>query len=168
MDIATVCQRQIVTIKAGASLREAAVLMRERHVGALVVTDSAQIPRALGVVTDRDLAIEALARELDASAVCIGDIVSGSLVAVTGTATVQAAVNAMEQHGVRRLLVTDDDDGVIGFVSSDDLVEAIAVELTGLAAALRSGIARESAERAAIATPQPRPVFLPQGMPGMH
>lgn len=168
MDIATVCQRQIVTINAGASLREAALLMRERHVGALVVTDSAQTPRALGVVTDRDLAIEALARELDASTVRIGDVVSGSLVGVAGTATVQEAVNAMEQHGVRRLLVTDDDDGVIGFVSSDDLVEAIAVELTGLAAALRSGIARESAERAAIAPPQPRPVFLPQGMPGMH
>ena len=60
MDIATVCQRQVVTINAGASLREAALLMRERHVGALVVTDSAQTPRALGVVTDRDLAIEAL------------------------------------------------------------------------------------------------------------
>jgi CBS domain-containing protein len=168
MDIATVCQRQIVTIEADASLRMAASLMRERHVGALVVTDSAETPRALGVVTDRDLAIEALARELDASAVRIGTIVSGSPIAVAGTATVQEAVEAMEQHGVRRLLVTDDDDGVIGFVSADDLVEAIAVELSGLAAALRSGIARESAERAAISKPQPRPVFLPQGMPGMH
>lgn len=168
MDIATICQRRVVIVNAEASLREAALLMREHHVGALVVTDSAATPRALGVVTDRDLAIEVLARELDASTVHIGDIASASLVAVAGTATVQVAVEAMEQHGVRRLLVTDDDDGVIGFVSADDLVEAIAVELSGLAAALRSGIARESAERAAIAAPQPRPVFLPQGIPGMH
>lgn len=168
MDIATICQRRVVIINAEASLREAALLMRAHHVGALVVTDSAETPRALGVVTDRDLAIDVLARELDASSVRIGAIASGSLVAVAGTATVQEAVEAMEQHGVRRLLVTDDDDGVIGFVSADDLVEAIAVELSGLAAALRSGIARESAERAAIAPPQPRPVFLPQGMPGMH
>jgi CBS domain-containing protein len=168
MDIANLCQRRIVTIEADATLREAAVLMRERHVGALVVTDSAAIPRVLGIVTDRDLAIEVLAREPDGSALQVGDIASRSPVAVAGKATVQEAVEAMERHGVRRLLVTDDHHGVIGFVSADDLVEAIAVELTGLAAALRSGIARESAERAAIATPQTRPVLLPPGMSGIH
>ena len=80
----------------------------------------------------------------------------------------QEAVDAMKRHGVRRLLVTDDGHGVIGFVSADDLVNAIAGELSGLAAALRSGIAREKVERAANETSEPRPVFLPQGMPGMH
>jgi CBS domain-containing protein len=59
MDIASICQRRIVTIEADATLREAAILMRERHVGALVVTDSTDAPRVLGVVTDRDLAISA-------------------------------------------------------------------------------------------------------------
>lgn len=167
MDIATLCQRQVVTVNSEASLREAAVLMREHHIGALVVTDSAETPRVLGVVTDRDLAVEVLARELDAAAVRVGQLASESVVAIAGTAGLQDAVDAMAHNGVRRLLVTDDDDGVIGFVSADDVVEAIAVELTGLAAALRSGIVRESAERAAIAPPQPRPVFLPQGMPGM-
>lgn len=168
MDIATICQRQVVTIEADASLREAAILMRDRHVGALVVTDSADTPQVLGVVTDRDLAIEVLARESDSYAVCIGDLASDSLVAVAETATVQEAVDAMKRHGVRRLLVTDDAHGVIGFVSADDLVNAIAGELNGLAAALRSGIAREKVERATIETSAPRPVFLPQGMPGMH
>lgn len=166
MDIASICQRRIVIIEADATLREAALLMRERHVGALVVTDSADTPRVLGVVTDRDLAIEVLAREPDGSALHIGDIASRSPVGVAGKATLQEAVEAMERHGVRRLLVTDDHHGVIGFVSADDVVEAIAVELTGLAAALRSGITRESAERAAIAAPLP--VFLPNGFPGMH
>ena len=168
MDIATICQRQVVIISADASLREAATLMRERHVGALVVTDAADTPRVLGVVTDRDLAIEVLAREPDGAAVAVGDIASGKLVAVAGTATVQEAVDAMERNGVRRLLVTDDGQGVIGFVSADDLVEAIATELSGLAAALRNGIVREKAERADIATTQRRPVFLPLGTPGMH
>ncbi len=168
MDIATLCKRQVVIVDSEAALRDAAVLMREHHVGALVVTDSAEVPRVLGVVTDRDLAIEALTGELDPAAVPVGQLASDALVAVAGTASLQEAVDAMEQNGVRRLLVTDDDDGVIGFISADDVVEAIAVELAGLASALRSGIARESAGQASVESAGPRPVFLPQGMPGMR
>lgn len=168
MDIATLCKRQVVIVDSEAALRDAAVLMRDHHVGALVVTDSAEVPRVLGVVTDRDLALGALAGELDAAAVPVGQLASDALVAIAGTASLQEAVDAMEQNGVRRLLVTDDDDGVIGFISADDVVEAIAVELAGLASALRSGIARESAEQASAEPARPRPVFLPQGMPGMR
>ena len=167
MDIASLCQRRVVTIEADASLRKAAALMREHHVGALVVTDAADTPRVVGVVTDRDLAIEVLARGPDGSALSIGDIASNSLVSVAGSATVQEAVDAMERHGVRRLLVTDDGNGVMGFVSADDLVEAIAAQMSGLAAALRSGMARERAERAAIG-PELRPVLFPPGGPGVH
>ncbi|HXD42917.1 MAG TPA: CBS domain-containing protein [Ramlibacter sp.] len=162
MDISTICQRQVVTIDAGASLREAAILMRDRHVGALVVTDSGDTPEVLGIVTDRDLAIEVLAREPDGCCeMRIGDIASESLVAVTETATVHEAVDAMKQHGVRRLLVTDDGQDLIGFVSADDLLKAIASELGGLAAALKSGIARERIERAAIVATEPQAVLPP-------
>ena len=67
---------------------------------------------------------------------------------------------------MRRLLVIDDEGRVIGFLSSDDLLDAVATELSGLASALRSGIARESAERGPL--PPSDAVFLPLGMPGMH
>lgn len=166
MNIASLSQREIVTVNADASLSAAAALMREHHVGALVVIDAAEPPVALGVVTDRDLAIEVLANNFSPSGLRIGQIASGALVAVPGTATVQEAVATMEKGGVRRLLVTDGDGSVTGFVSADDLVEAMAAELGGLARALRSGIARESAERPAVVPP--RPVFLPQGTPGMQ
>jgi hypothetical protein len=74
----------------------------------------------------------------------------------------------MREAGVRRLLVTEPGGQLGGFVSSDDLLDAIAHELGGLAQALRSGITRESAERGAIPASQPRPVFLPHGTPGMQ
>ena len=166
MSIAEICQRQVITIESDASLKEAAASMREHHVGALVVVDATQNSRVAGIVTDRDLAIEVLAGGVDAASMHIGQLVNGSLVAVSGGGSVQDAVAAMEEAGVRRLLVTDDKGRVIGFLSSDDLLYAVASELDGLARALRSGIARESAER----TPFPAEpaVFLPLGMPGMH
>ena len=163
MNIASICQRPVITIESDASLREAAASMRENHVGALVVTDALESSRVAGVVTDRDLAIEVLAAGLDASAIRIGQLVKGALVSVPGSGSLQDAVIAMEEGGVRRLLVTDGGGRVIGFLSSDDVLDAVAAELGGLARALRSGIARENAERA----PE-HPVFLPHGMPGLH
>ena len=74
----------------------------------------------------------------------------------------------MQQAGVRRLLVTGEHGELTGFVSADDLLEALAGELSGLAQSLRSGIAREGAERASMAPQRPRPVFLPHGTPGMR
>lgn len=168
MNIASICQRDIVTIEADASLRQAAMLMREQHVGAVVVTDAAAPSRVAGVVTDRDLAIEVLARDLDASSIRVGQLVRRAAVSVPGDGSLREAVAAMEKAGVRRLLVTGDDGRVIGFISADDLVEAMAAEVVGLARALRSGLVRESAERPAASPASADDVFLPLGMLGMH
>lgn len=167
MNIASICRKEIVTVDEQASLRQAAALMRDHHVGALVVTASdGQAPRAIGIVTDRDLVIEVLARNLVGSDVKAGELASRRLAAVVTTAGIGDAVEAMQRAGVRRLLVTEDSGEVVGIVSSDDLLEAIAGELGTLAGALRTGIARENAERPAMAAAMPRPVFLPRGTAG--
>ena len=168
MKIASLGQREFVTIHAHELLRTAATLMREQHAGALVVIDSANPPHVLGVVTDRDLAIEVLARDLNVATTHIGEIASNSLITIPGSASVHEAVSAMEESGVRRLLITEEDGSVMGFVTADDLIGAIASELGRLASALRNVITRESAERAALSTPPTRPVFLPRGAPGIR
>jgi predicted transcriptional regulator len=169
MSIAQICKREIVGIDTTAPLKDAAALMRARHVGALVVTVmQGEREQAVGMITDRDLAIEALSRGLDAGEVRVGQVASRHLASVPGTAGIAEAVAVMRQAGVRRLLVTEQEGQLAGFVSSDDLLDALAAELSGLAEALRSGITRESAERGAISPPRPRPVFLPHGTPGMQ
>ena len=169
MSIAAICQPEVITVDAGASLRDAASLMREHHVGALVVTvDAAGQERAVGVITDRDLAIEILARDLNPTDVKIGQLASRHLASVPGTAGIAEAVAVMQEAGVRRLLVTSNEGQLVGFVSADDLLEALAEQLGVLANALRTGIAREGVERASIPPPRPRPVFLPHGTPGMQ
>lgn len=169
MSIAAICQPEVITVDAGASLRDAASLMREHHVGALVVTvDAAGQERAVGVITDRDLAIEILARDLNPTDVKIGQLASRHLASVPGTAGIAEAVAVMQEAGVRRLLVTGNEGQLVGFVSADDLLEALAEQLGVLANALRTGIAREGVERASIPPSRPRPVFLPHGTPGMQ
>jgi CBS domain-containing protein len=169
MSIAQICQRHVITIGAAATLREAAALMREHHVGALVVTaEAGGQNQVVGVLTDRDLAIEVLARGMGTEDLRVAQVASRRLAAVPGSAGIGEAVAAMQQAGVRRLLVTESDGQLAGFVTADDLLDALAGQLGGLAAALRSGIARETSERPSVSPPRPRPAFLPHGTPGMQ
>ena len=169
MSIAAICQPEVITIDAGASLRDAANLMREHHVGALVVTvEAAGHEQAVGMITDRDMAIEILARDLNPTDVKVGQLASRRLASVPGTAGIAEAVAVMQEAGVRRLLVTGNEGQLTGFVSADDLLEALSGQLGILANALRAGIAREGVERPSIPRARPRPVFLPHGTPGMQ
>jgi len=172
MNIASLCRREVVAIPASASLPQVANRMADEHVGALVVATTDDPPRVMGILTDRDLALDVIARGESGSNLSAGDIAKKSLVAVSGNASLQEATAAMEKGGVRRLLVLDDAGGVIGLVSAEDLLAAISEELAHLAQALRSGIEREKGERKPAAKPAgPRPVFPSfgtaiQGAPG--
>lgn len=159
-NVASLCQREVVGIDAEASLRQAATLMSEEHVGALVVMTRDQPPQVVGLVTDRDLALDGLGRAGNPADLKVGHLAKSPPLAIPGTASLGEAVKAMEQGGVRRLLVVDDDGGVIGIVSMDDLLAAVAEELEGLVRALRSNIEREQSRRkVAGAAPAVRPVF---------
>ncbi|MES2191416.1 MAG: CBS domain-containing protein [Pseudomonadota bacterium] len=165
MNLASLCTREVISISADASLHEAAVLMCEEHVGALVVVTSDEPAKVVGVVTDRDLALETLGRESPGSALVIGNLVRGQPLAVSAEVGVREAAASMEKDGVRRLLVLDDDGGVVGIVSADDLIHAIADDLATLSKSLRSGIAREKNERRIFsAVPRPVAVFPGFGM----
>ncbi|MBS0445869.1 MAG: CBS domain-containing protein [Proteobacteria bacterium] len=170
MNLIDCCRREIVYVDASASLQTAAALMREHHVGALLVTTPGadRQAHACGIVTDRDLAIEVLARGADPGALCIGQVASATILGVPARASVEDAVLRMEQSGVRRLLVTDEDGGVLGILSVDDVVAIVAAELGGLSRALQGGIAREVRQRAPIEAARPRPMFLPHGTPAMR
>lgn len=144
MNIADLCERDIVTVSAAASVRQAAAAMRDQHVGALAVTDPYTPERVIGIVTDRDLVLDLLATGRPAEGQAIGDLCRTDLAGVPGTASVHEAVQAMQRSGVRRLLVMGDQDQVVGLVSIDDLLDAVAGELDALAGTLRTGIVREA------------------------
>lgn len=170
MNVGSICSRHIVTVEGGASLQHAAALMREHHVGALVVTTAgAQGAQVSGMLTDRDLAIEVLARGGDASRATVGALARSPLVGVREDEALEAAVGKMQSAGVRRLLVQDAEGHLVGLVSFDDLLPACLAPLAGLADVLRRGLEREATERGAIAAP-PRPVVRvpPMGTAGWH
>lgn len=162
MDIGSLCKYPVIAVPADAPVGDAAALMCEHHVGALAVVTNDDPPSVIGVVTDRDLALEVLGRAQPAAQVRVGDIAKSPPHAIARDASVHDAIGSMQAAGVRRLLVVDPAGSVVGLVSFDDLVGAIAEDLAGLSRALRAGIAREADERATMSVPGARRIVYPE------
>ena len=149
MNIGSICSRRIVTIDSKATLAQAAAQMRDRHVGALVVTTaSPEGPRVAGVVTDRDLVVHVLAQGVEGGGFAIADLANRRIASVSEKDDTSLALDVMREFGVRRLLVTGDEQQLVGIVSLDDLAAACASDMDRLARVIRSGLEREAASTA--------------------
>lgn len=144
MDIGEICNREVVFATEDMSVKEAAELMRDNHVGSLVVIREADLGRiVIGMMTDRDIAIVAVARDFDPQSLRVGDIMSSDVVTVRPDASVNDVLHTMRQRGVRRVPVTTHDDVLIGIVTLDDLLEILAEEMQGFVQAITSAQQRE-------------------------
>lgn len=144
-----VCRRDVVAVHRTVVLLDAARTMRERHVGSLVVVDEAAPGErfVVGMLTDRDLVVSVVARDLDARALRVEDVMSTDLATVRETDPVPQILALMWRRGVRRVPVTDGEGRLVGIVAADDLVELIAGEMASLAQALAAGPRREERAR---------------------
>jgi CBS domain-containing protein len=106
------------TVTPETTIEVAARIMADQAIGDVIVVESGT-ERVVGIVTDRDFTVRALANGMGPST-AVGDICSGDVVAVPPTATVRGALNLMKDLNVRRLPVVED-DRAIGVVSLGDL-----------------------------------------------
>ena len=75
MTIGLICNRDAVIIRRDESIHQAAKLMREYHVGSVIVVEDTPLGvKPVGVLTDRDLVVEILALQLQPDSVSIGDV----------------------------------------------------------------------------------------------
>lgn len=150
MAIGEVCSREVVFARAGTSVRAAAQLMRENHVGTIVVVkerDGRRVP--VGILTDRDIAIAVVAKALDADLLRVEEVTGPELVTVKLTDGVAQTIELMRAKGVRRVPVVDERGALAGIVTADDFVDFLAEELTALARMISREQRREAEVRKA-------------------
>lgn len=148
MSIGQFCNRETVIVRKQDSIVATAKLMRQNHVGSVVVVDDADgITKAVGIVTDRDLVLEVLAAELDPETVTIGDVVSYDLVTAGEHDGIWETIQRMRTKGVRRMPVTDGRGALVGIISVDDLLEILAAELSEVTKVLAREQVREQTTR---------------------
>ncbi len=129
------CERPAATVSGSETVRAAAQRMKQEGLGTLAVVADG---RPVGIVTDRDLVLETLGKQLDPGAVRVEEIALRSLVTIDQDAPVREASRMIRRHAVRRLLVVVDKGQLVGIVAVDDLLSLAAAELGGLAVAVRA------------------------------
>ena len=143
-----VCTRRVVVGDAGMSVGEAARLMREQHVGCIVVVERADAgPRATGVLTDRDIVTAVVAKELDAESLSVGDVMTTDLVTAHEGDSVVELIALMRRKGVRRVPVTAAHGTLVGMLTMDDLLVVLARQFGELVQTLGGEHTREQRMR---------------------
>ena len=148
MPVGEICNREVVVAERTTTIVEAARIMRRYHVGDLVVVDEVQGRRVpVGMVTDRDLVVEVIAREQPFASCTVSAVMSATVVCVPETAGVIEAIQLMRSHGVRRVPVVDAGGALGGILAADDLLDLLAEELSALARIAPRGQEREVRSR---------------------
>jgi CBS domain-containing protein len=148
MTIGTVCNREVVFIHRQASIPEAARLMREHHVGDLVVIKEKIGKRVpVGIITDRDIVLEVIAEGVDMDDVSVGDIMSDRLVTARESDGLLETIKLMRAKGIRRLPVVNDDNELVGILSVDDLIDLFSEQIVDLSRLIAREQGREKAAR---------------------
>lgn len=150
MQIRELCVCAVVTCSRATDAAEIARLMREKHVGDVIVVDAEPGGvKPVGIVTDRDLVIHVMAPGVAAESVRAGDLMrEDQLVTVLESERVHDAICTMRGQGVRRLPVVDTRNHLVGVLTSDDIASFLAQELSELAQVVPREIRLEQTRRA--------------------
>ncbi|MGE5339359.1 MAG: CBS domain-containing protein [Gemmatimonadota bacterium] len=144
-DLATM---QVVSVQPQTTLAECAQIMRNQHVGSLIVVDDkGRRDNPVGIVTDRDIVIESVAVDLDPKTLTAGDVMATPLATVNDSDDILDALARMRERGVRRLPVVSQDGALAGIIAVDNLLEALAEQLDSVVRVIKAEQTKETALR---------------------
>jgi CBS domain-containing protein len=138
MSINTLFNPNVATVSAGEDVAAAAELMREEHVGDLIVVEqrgAGMVP--VGILTDRDIVVGVVAKRVPADRITVGDTMTRDVLTVREDASLEYAVREMRRRGVRRAPVVRANGDLVGVIALDDLIQHFAVQLGRLADLIR-------------------------------
>jgi len=134
MRVGEFCNREVVVVEEERSITEAAAIMREYHVGDVVICKlkyGKQFP--VGIFTDRDIALEIVAKGTDPGSISVGDAMSFDLITVDEDDDLMHVIEVMRDKGIRRVPVIDAEEALVGILTVDDIVDLLSEVLVDLA-----------------------------------
>ena len=148
MSIGAFCTREVVIAERDTGVVELAQLMRKHHVGDVIVVEKqGDLVVPVGIITDRDIVVELIAGQVDLDSVTTGDVMNPELITATEKEGIWDTLQRMRSKGIRRLPVINEDGGLEGILTVDDLIELLADELALLAKIAGHGLELEEKRR---------------------
>jgi len=134
MSVGEICNREVVIAHRNTDIVGVAKLMREYHVGDIVIVDTKDDrPVPVGIITDRDIVVELIAREVNPESVTAGDMMSYELVIARENDGIWDTLERMRVNGIRRMPVVNENGDLEGILTVDDLLGLFSEELISLA-----------------------------------
>jgi CBS domain-containing protein len=147
MKIRNILQKEPVIATAEDSVMECAQLMREHHVGDVIVVEETDdgTRRPIGIATDRDIVVSLVAEGGEGfRKTSIKSVMSGPLIVAELEDDIDEVVQNMKTNGIRRVPVVDTQNNIAGLVSFDDLVGHYSDRFAELEALVQQEIQHES------------------------
>jgi predicted transcriptional regulator len=139
MKVGEYCKRAVVAINSKADAAAAAQLMRNEHVGFLIVyRDGDELQRPVGVLTDRDLVLAVMARDVDAHAVTVDDVMTRQPLIANENDELSDLLQAMRMAGIRRVPVVDVRGALVGIIAIDDALDVITGLMCDISGSIKS------------------------------
>ncbi len=126
MQVKDAMHKDAVWLEATTTVRQLATQMRELDIGAIPIGEK---DRLVGMVTDRDIAIRALANGTDVASLTARDVMTKGIVFCRDTEDLDDAVRIMEQKQIRRLPVLDENKRLVGMLSLGDVAHATSPQI---------------------------------------
>lgn len=146
MNVAEVCTRQVFLIRAEQPLADAARLMQQRRVGALVVIEQRGASvRPVGMLTDRDIVCGQFAHQADLHCLTVAEVMAAPAATVREDQSLEEAIAVLRTRAVRRAPVVNGAGELVGVITLDDLLPVLAGELNSLAQLIGEQVAHKRA-----------------------
>lgn len=107
------------------SVAEVAQLMKNEDIGPVLIVDSDDTKRLVGIVTDRDLALKVVAEGRDPQITTVKEVMTRKLVTCRPADDVEKAMQAMAQYQLRRIPVVDENMRLVGIISQADVATRV-------------------------------------------
>ena len=148
MKVGEYCNKCVVAIASSADAADAAKLMRTHHVGFLVVHREGDVLRKpVGVLTDRDLVLGVMARDVDPYAVTVEDIMSRQPLTANESDVLNDLLQGLRLAGFRRAPVVDARGALVGIMTIDDAIEVFTGLMCDVAGSIKSEQRQERRRR---------------------
>ena len=121
LKVADVMKRNPIVVDPNAPLKQLADMMVKKGMREAIVVDGGKIR---GIVTDGEL-LRFFTRHDDLEKTLVRDVILSPAITVTATMDILTAMKIMRSKGVKRLVVINDDDKIIGVINGDDLIEIV-------------------------------------------
>lgn len=136
MSVGRICIRSVILAGRDESVADAAMRMEREGVGTLVVTD--ELDRPVGILTDRDVALRCVGQGMDPTATEVADVMTAPVDTVPEDSAIEDALSLMAAAGHRRLVVTDEEDRLVGILAMDDVLDLLVEEVESIGRILQS------------------------------